>query len=92
LFQTVLYITYFSNIIKFENNYFKLIDILFCLNTRSYVSKTAVKTVGQRCLNIKCFGKNKNGHQCRGILYDTILDWEHQLPIEELELSELHSK
>ncbi|XP_060844281.1 NAD-dependent protein deacetylase Sirt6 [Rhopalosiphum padi] len=59
---------------------------------RSYVSKTAVKTVGQRCLNIRCLGKNKNGHQCRGILYDTILDWEHQLPIEELELSELHSK
>ena len=56
------------------------------------MSKTAVKTVGQRCLGIKCFGKSKNGNQCRGILYDTILDWEHQLPIEELELSELHSR
>jgi len=56
------------------------------------VSKTAVKTVGQRCLDLKCFEKNKNGHQCRGVLYDTILDWEHQLPLEELELSELHSK
>lgn len=104
MFQTVLYITYFSNIIRFENNFFETVCylisyitrddlvILYCLNTRSYVSKTAVKTVGQRCLNIRCLGKNKNGHQCRGILYDTILDWEHQLPIEELELSELHSK
>uniref|UniRef100_A0A2S2QBH5 protein acetyllysine N-acetyltransferase n=3 Tax=Sipha flava TaxID=143950 RepID=A0A2S2QBH5_9HEMI len=59
---------------------------------RSYVSKTAVKTVGQLCLNIKCIGKNKSGNQCRGVLYDTILDWEHQLPVEELELAELHSK
>ncbi|XP_050531065.1 NAD-dependent protein deacetylase Sirt6 [Daktulosphaira vitifoliae] len=59
---------------------------------RNFVSKTAVKTVGQRCLGIKCYGANKNGHQCRGILFDTILDWEHQLPDEELELAELHSK
>lgn len=51
-----------------------------------------MKTVGQRCLDIKCMGKNKNGNQCRGVLFDTILDWEHQLPAEELELAELHSK
>jgi len=50
-----------------------------------------VKTVGQRSLNLKCFQKNKNGNQCRGILHDTILDWEHHLPSEELELAELHS-
>lgn len=62
------------------------------MHLRSYVSKTAVKTVGQRCLNIKCIGKNNFGIQCRGVLYDTILDWEHQLPVEELELAELHSK
>ncbi|XP_050438333.1 NAD-dependent protein deacetylase Sirt6 isoform X2 [Adelges cooleyi] len=59
---------------------------------RSFVSKTAVQTVGQRCLNLKCMGVTKNGHQCRGVLYDTILDWEHQLPDDELELAELHSK
>lgn len=64
---------------------------IFFLN-RSFVSKTAVKTIGQRCLDIRCIRKSKNGHQCRGILYDTILDWEHQLPDEELELAELHSK
>jgi len=51
-----------------------------------------VKTVGQRSLDINCFRKNQNGYQCRGVLCDTILDWEHQLPAEELELAELHSK
>jgi len=59
---------------------------------RNYISKSAVNSVGQRCLNISCFRKNQNGYQCRGVLYDTILDWEHELPIEELELAELHSK
>lgn len=66
--------------------------LLICFYTRSFVSQTAVKTIGQRCLDIRCVGKNKNGRQCRGVMYDTILDWEHQLPVEELELAELHSK
>lgn len=51
-----------------------------------------MKIVEQRCLDIKCMGKSKIGYQCRGFLFDTILDWEYQLPVEELELAELHSK
>lgn len=69
-----------------------LVFKLFCIDSRNYISKTAVKTVGQRCLNLKCFGENKNGKQCRGVLYDTILDWEHKLPANELELAEIHSR
>lgn len=50
-----------------------------------------MKTVGQKSLNLKCFGKNNNGNQCRGILHDTVLDWEDYLPPEDLELADLHS-
>jgi len=50
-----------------------------------------VKTVGQRSLDLECVGTNKDGSQCKGILHDTILDWHHHLPPEELELAELHS-
>lgn len=67
------------------------IIIIFNIYIRTFVNKTAVKTVGQKCLQIKCLGKNKNRYQCRGLLYDTILDWEHQLPADEFELAELHS-
>ncbi|VVC36565.1 Hypothetical protein CINCED_3A024486 [Cinara cedri] len=58
---------------------------------RSFTSQTAVKTVGQQNLNISCLGKTKKGSLCRGILHDTILDWEHRLPYNELQMAELHS-
>ncbi|VVC24416.1 Sirtuin family,Sirtuin family, catalytic core domain,DHS-like NAD/FAD-binding domain [Cinara cedri] len=58
---------------------------------RSFTSQTAVNTVGQQSLNIRCLRRTKKGNLCRGILHDTILDWKHKLPSNELQMAELHS-
>ncbi|XP_043193376.1 NAD-dependent protein deacetylase Sirt6-like [Amphibalanus amphitrite] len=62
----------------------------FC--KRQFVRKSAVTTVGEKCLNLPCPGTGKAGRGCRGKLHDIILDWEGSLPQKDLELAEMHSE
>ena len=57
---------------------------------RQYIRQKAVTTVGQRELPVSCPSVNK--HACRGRLHDTILDWEHELPVRDLGMADVHSK
>ncbi|XP_073977319.1 sirtuin 6 isoform X2 [Rhodnius prolixus] len=58
---------------------------------RQYVRKSATSSVGQKCLNVPCPSTKVNGRACRGKLYDTILDWEHDLPEKDLKMADYHS-
>ncbi|XP_017040062.1 NAD-dependent protein deacetylase Sirt6 [Drosophila ficusphila] len=60
---------------------------------RQFVSSTAVETVGQKSLKRPCKSSiNTKGRSCRsGILYDNVLDWEHDLPENDLEMGVMHS-
>lgn len=60
---------------------------------RQFVRSTAVETVGQKLLGLSCksaeFG---NSRICRrGILHDTVLDWEHDLPERDLDMAFMNS-
>ncbi|GAB6032466.1 NAD-dependent protein deacetylase sirtuin-6, variant 2 [Chamberlinius hualienensis] len=59
---------------------------------RQLISGFASPTVGQKCLNIPCPFKKVNGRLCRGRLHDTVLDWEDNLPENDLLLAEENSK
>jgi len=48
--------------------------------------------VGQRELPVDCPAIKGGKLSCRGKLHDTILDWEHELPIRDLGLADAHSK
>lgn len=65
---------------------------LIILYFRQFVRNTATTSVGQKCLDIPCKAYNKAGRPCRGKLHDNILDWEHDLPQSDLDLSTLHSR
>nr|AUZ82952.1 sirtuin 6 [Brachionus koreanus] len=52
---------------------------------------TCSPTIGLKSTNIKCSRPKPKG-LCRGVLYDTILDWEDELPREEMSKSELNCK
>ncbi|KMZ04461.1 NAD-dependent protein deacetylase Sirt6 [Drosophila simulans] len=60
---------------------------------RQFVSPTAVETVGQKSLQRACKSSmDSKGRSCRyGILYDNVLDWEHDLPENDLEMGLMHS-
>lgn len=58
---------------------------------RQFVTKHVTSSVGQKCLNMSCFGTNLNQRPCRGKLQDTILDWDHVLPDKDFNLAESHS-
>ncbi|EDV49646.1 uncharacterized protein Dere_GG17292 [Drosophila erecta] len=60
---------------------------------RQFVSPSAVETVGQKCLQRACKSSMESkGRSCRsGILYDNVLDWEHDLPENDLEMGVMHS-
>lgn len=60
---------------------------------RQFVRTTAVETVGQKQLGLPCksaeFG---NSRSCRGgIMQDTVLDWEDDLPERDLDMAFMHS-
>jgi len=57
---------------------------------RLFIRKSATTSVGCKYLGHPCPGKG--GRLCRGKIKDTILDWEHQLPENELLMAEWHSK
>ncbi|XP_023726643.1 NAD-dependent protein deacetylase Sirt6 isoform X3 [Cryptotermes secundus] len=56
-----------------------------------FVRKHPTSTVGQKCLETPCPGFRRNGRPCRGKLHDTILDWEHSLPENDLGMADFHS-
>lgn len=58
---------------------------------RQFVRNTAVPTVGQKSLSKACPTIKPNGRVCRGRLHDTILDWEHSLPENDLAMADFHS-
>ncbi|XP_056648325.1 NAD-dependent protein deacetylase Sirt6 [Diorhabda sublineata] len=59
---------------------------------RQFVRSEATTTVGKKCLNEDCKRSSMlRGRTCRGKLYDTILDWEDNLPENDLEMSDYHS-
>jgi len=60
---------------------------------RQFVRSSAVETVGQKSLDRPCKSSMDNkGRSCRsGILYDNVLDWEHDLPENDLEMGLMHS-
>ncbi|KAL1487747.1 hypothetical protein ABEB36_015583 [Hypothenemus hampei] len=55
-----------------------------------FVRTTATSTVGQKYLGEFC-KREVRGRSCRGKLKDTILDWEADLPENDLEMSDYHS-
>lgn len=63
-----------------------------CLKCRrQYVRNKPAPTVGKKLTGDVCKG-TKNSRACRGgNLIDNILDWEHDLPENDLELSFMHS-
>ncbi|CAB3378443.1 Hypothetical predicted protein [Cloeon dipterum] len=54
-----------------------------------FLRSDATTSVGCKYLNKNCPGKK--GRMCRGKIKDTILDWEHNLPEEELNMADWHS-
>lgn len=58
---------------------------------RQFVRSEATTSVGEKSLNKKCPRIRITGRNCRGMLCDTILDWEANLPENDLLLSEYHS-
>lgn len=51
-----------------------------------FIRSTPVPTVGKKSIGTTCRNKSR---PCRGILYDNILDWEHDLPEDDLYLGSL---
>jgi mono-ADP-ribosyltransferase sirtuin 6 len=58
---------------------------------RQFVRGSAAETVGQKVSEVGCPGKKGNGRACRGKLADFVLDWEDELPDDDLDLSDAHS-
>ncbi|CAG0917838.1 unnamed protein product [Notodromas monacha] len=50
------------------------------------------KTVGQKWIGEYCPAFKKNSRRCRGRLFDTVLDWDADLPADELYLAESFSE
>ncbi|EDO32517.1 predicted protein, partial [Nematostella vectensis] len=58
---------------------------------KEYVRTTAVASVGQKRSGRACTQTRQRG-SCRGKLCDTILDWEHNLPYNDLVNAEKNSR
>lgn len=63
-----------------------------CFYLSQFVRKSATTTVGKKSLGTKCHRSSLNGRHCRGSLHDTILDWEDNLPEDDLTMADYHSK
>lgn len=59
---------------------------------RQFIRKEASFSVGQKNTGQECPLPKSNGRHCRGKLFDTILDWEDELPDKDLDLADLHSR
>jgi NAD+-dependent protein deacetylase sirtuin 6 len=72
-----------NNLAELHGNFF----VTECPKCRSkFVRSAPVPTVG-----MKSVGETCKKQRCRGKLIDTILDWEHDLPDDDLEMSIMHS-
>ncbi|ALC39277.1 Sirt6, partial [Drosophila busckii] len=60
---------------------------------RQFVRQTAVETVGQKTLERPCRSSEMgSSRSCRGgFMHDNVLDWEHDLPERDLDMSFMHS-
>lgn len=58
---------------------------------REYVRERVVSTMGLKHTGQRCEGGGARG-RCRGRLRDTVLDWEDELPVEEMERAEHHAR
>ncbi|XP_063972766.1 NAD-dependent protein deacetylase Sirt6 [Diachasmimorpha longicaudata] len=58
---------------------------------RQFIRHFATTSVGKKCLDTVCRSEQLGGRPCRGRMHDTILDWEHNLPDNDLALADLHS-
>ncbi|XP_046679526.1 LOW QUALITY PROTEIN: NAD-dependent protein deacetylase Sirt6-like [Homalodisca vitripennis] len=58
---------------------------------RQFVRSCATSSVGQKCLLKPCPTSRLNGRPCRGRMHDTILDWEANLPENDLGMADFHS-
>ncbi len=56
---------------------------------KMFVRSSAAPTVGRKMSEVSC--KAQNRRPCRGKLRDFVLDWEDELPDEDLSLSHSHS-
>ncbi|CAK8697035.1 unnamed protein product [Clavelina lepadiformis] len=61
------------------------------LCNREFVMDFVSPTMGLKSTGSKCLHKKRRGN-CRGVLCDTILDWEDALPDDQLEMSEKFSR
>ena len=65
---------------------------LMSISCRQFIRNCSTKSVGKKCLETVCRSGQIGGRPCRGKMHDTILDWEHNLPNDDLALSDLHSR
>lgn len=72
--------------------YYNTAVLLIFFRNRQFIRRSAATTVGKKLLGSKCRRHELNGRMCRGHLQDTILDWEDNLPDDDLEMSEYHSR
>ncbi|XP_077285143.1 sirtuin 6 [Arctopsyche grandis] len=56
---------------------------------RQFVRSSPAPTVGQKSVGKPCHGERSSGRLCRGKLHDTILDWEHSLPDDDLDMADM---
>ncbi|KAG8182428.1 hypothetical protein JTE90_018311 [Oedothorax gibbosus] len=59
---------------------------------RIFIRNEATSSVGQKYTGEFCPLPKPNGRRCRGKLHDTILDWEHELPLRDLDLADINSR
>ena len=76
-----------QNFFTFQSYRFVILFFLF----REYVRDTVVSTMGLKLTGGRCEGGGAKG-RCRGRLRDTVLDWEDELPTEDMEKAEHHSR
>ena len=82
LFTSVSYTNVFLNTLQNVKNF---------ENCREYVRERVVPTMGLKLTGGRCEGGGAKG-RCRGRLRDTVLDWEDELPVEEMDRAEQHAR
>lgn len=58
--------------------------MIISVTIRQFIRNFATTSVGKKCLETVCRSEQIGGRPCRGRLHDTILDWEHNLPDNDL--------